>query len=170
MKYAAYGSNLHPRRLVERISTARLAGTSLLPDWSLHFHKRSLDGSGKCNIIRGGDGVHIAVFDISSDDEAILDRIEGVGIGYSKIVLDVPGFGGCMSYAAQSTHIDDTLIPYDWYMELVLEGALALRLPEEYRNSMRSREVQPDPDTDRNARRWATVDRVRAATQGMTRP
>ncbi len=141
-----------------------------MPHCSLHFHKRSLDGSGKCNIVRGGDGVHIAVFDISSDDEIILDRIEGVGVGYAKIVLGVPGFGDCMSYAAQQTHIDDTLMPYDWYVELVLEGAHALRFPADYLNGIRAKEVRTDPDTDRRNRRWATVDMVRAATRGMTSP
>lgn len=105
----------------------------------------------------------MAVFDIDIEDEIILDEIEGVGIGYSKLVLTVPGFGDCMSYAAEESHIDDTLIPYDWYKELVLAGARALQFPEEYVNGIHTIDTWRDPDPERRAQGWRTVDRVKAA-------
>jgi hypothetical protein len=164
MWYAAYGSNLHPLRLAERISSAQLVATSFLPDWSLHFHKRSKDGSGKCNILPGGDGIHIAIFDISAKDKLVLDDIEGLGLGYSETLLNVPGIGDCVSYSADESHIDDSLDIYDWYKELVLIGAQAHGFPEDYLNRIRSRPARRDPDPIRRVKNWKTVELVKAVT------
>lgn len=164
MWYAAYGSNLHPLRLAERISSAQLVATRFLPDWSLHFHKRSKDGSGKCNILSGGDGIHIAIFDISAKDKLVLDGIEGLGLGYSETLLNVPGIGDCLSYSADESHIDDSLDIYDWYKELVLIGAQAHGFPEDYLNRIRSRPACRDPDPIRRVKNWKTVELVKAGT------
>ena len=157
MRYAAYGSNLHPLRLSDRISSARLINTEFLPDWSLHFHKRSVDGSGKCNIVPGGSGVYVAVFDISDADKIVLDKIEGLGSGYNEISLAVPGIGDCVSYGAEDSYIRDSLIPYDWYKELVLVGARAHGFPANYVQRIEMVAAQPDSDSERSAKGWATV-------------
>ena len=162
MWYAAYGSNLHPIRLRERISSAQLVTTSFLPDWSLHFHKRSKDGSGKCNILSGGDGIHIAIFDISAEDKLALDNIEGLGLGYSETLLNVAGIGDCVSYCADESHIDSSLYPYDWYKELVLVGAQAHGFPEDYLNRIQSLQTRKDPDPNRSVKNWKTVELIKA--------
>lgn len=46
--YLAYGSNLHPIRMTERVPSARVLGAIELPDHLLAFNKRSTDGSSKC--------------------------------------------------------------------------------------------------------------------------
>ena len=49
--YLAYGSNLHPVRLTERVPSARFLGLTSLFGYQLRFHKRhEPDGSGKCNM------------------------------------------------------------------------------------------------------------------------
>ncbi len=164
MLYAAYGSNLHPLRLTQRIASARLVATRFLPGWSLHFHKLSQDGSGKCNILRGGDGVHFAIFDICTADKRVLDRIEGVGVGYSNASLSIPGLGDCATYAAQPSHIDDSLAPYDWYKELVLTGARLHGFPDKYLDRIESTLAHADPHPDRRIRSWKTVDWVKTGT------
>ena len=161
MLYAAYGSNLHPTRLIQRIASARLVGTALLPDWSLRFHKRSKDASGKCSIIKGEEGVHVAIFDISVEDKQVLDAIEGVGNGYAAISLDVPGFGRCGSYTAESSHVDDSLQPYDWYKELVLAGARFHGFPNAYVQRIETVSSIADPDAGRQAEQWQIVESVR---------
>lgn len=160
MLYAAYGSNLHPLRLSRRLATARLLGTSFLDDWSLRFHKRSVDGSGKCSIQNGSSGVHFAIYDISEADRQLLDTIEGVGSGYSEISIDVPGFGPCFSYAASDTHIDDSLIPYDWYKKLVLAGARAHGFPAAYIEKILSVASRRDPDLVRQQEMRGLVDLI----------
>lgn len=162
MLYAAYGSNLHPLRLTERTSSARLIATSFLPNWSLRFHKRSNDGSGKCNILSGADGIYVAIFDISAEDKLTLDGIEGLGIGYSETLLTVPDIGDCVSYVAVSSHINDSLAPYDWYKELVLAGARAHGFPDDYLNRISSLPTHRDPDPDRRVKSWKTVELVKS--------
>ena len=164
MKYAAYGSNLHPLRLSERIASAQLVATVFLPDWSLKFHKRSKDQSGKCSIRSGGDGVHLAVFEISRADKITLDKIEGLGSGYAEIAVCIPDFGRCVSYAATESHIDESLRPYDWYKELVLSGARFHGFPDDYVDQIESVPAIDDPDPVRRLREWKTVERVKAGT------
>ena len=151
MLYAAFGSNLHPVRLGLRTPSSRLIGTSRLPDWALHFHKRSVDGSGKCSISPGGTGVWLAIYDMSTEDKLVLDDIEGVGRGYEEIKLALPEFGRCWTYVAQASHIDEALSPYDWYSDLVLAGAGSLGFPEDYIRQSLVVETQPDPDSERRA-------------------
>ena len=161
MKYAAYGSNLHPSRLTQRTPSAQLIGPGFLPNWSLCFHKRSKDESGKCSIVAGDTGVHFAVFELSAADKLTLDSIEGVGVGYAEILLGIPGCGDCVSYIAEASHVDDTLQPYDWYKELVLEGMRFHGFPGHYLTPVESIAALGDPDPDRSARNWQTVELVK---------
>ena len=164
MRYAAYGSNLHPLRLTDRIPSAQFIATGHLPNWSLYFHKRSKDHSGKCNILVGDDGVHFAIFEISVKDKMTLGKIEGVGFGYSEISLSLPDFGDCVSYIAEKSHIDDSLRPYDWYKEFVLVGARFHGFPDEYLKRIESIRTLCDPNPDRRVKEWETVEMVRAGS------
>lgn len=175
VRYAAYGSNLHPLRLGRRLASATLRGTSFLPGWSLEFNKRSRDGSGKCSIRRGSPGVHLAVYDVSDADRRVLDQIEGVGDGYDELVLDVPGFGRCFSYSAADTHMDESLLPYDWYLRLVLTGALFHGFPEDYVGRIRTVATTNDPDGGRHRSMWDLVEsidvqRLHLAREGVAPP
>lgn len=157
MRYAAYGSNLHPVRLRERVASAQFISRGFVPDWGLCFHKRSKDGSGKCNIVPGHTGIHVAVFDISVEDKVELDAIEGIGSGYLHLDLQVPGIGVCATYAAADTHIDDTLLPYSWYRELVTLGAETHRFPAEYVNAIAAMPCCEDPDEARRSKNLETI-------------
>ena len=160
MRYAAYGSNLHLARLAERIHSARAVGTSFVPDWSLKCHKRSKDGSAKFNIVAGGEGVYVAIFEISANNKKILDRIEGVGIGYSTANLSIPEFGDCATYVAQESYVDESLHPYDWYKKLAALGAQAQRFPKSYRQMIDDIPAHEDPDADRSAANWRIVEAI----------
>jgi len=168
MRYAAYGSNLHSGRLGHRVASAQLLGTAFLPDWSLRFHKRSVDTSGKCSIQHGSSGVHFAIYEISYADRRVLDRIEGVGSGYDVINLDMPGFGQCFSYAASETHIDEALDPYNWYQALVLVGARALGFPSDYVEDIATVSARRDPDLARHQEMWDLVNLIQV--QGLHLP
>ena len=163
VQYAAYGSNLHPLRLGARTSSAQLVGIGYLPDWSLYFHKRSIDASGKCNIQNGSSGLYIAVYQMSVADKKELDQIEGVGKGYIDARIDVPGFGECATYLAAESHIDDALVPYDWYRELVLLGCRKLGLPADYVRRIEQMAVTQDADPRRCQDNWKIVEMLRAS-------
>ncbi|MDH3338146.1 MAG: gamma-glutamylcyclotransferase [Gammaproteobacteria bacterium] len=159
--YAAYGSNLHPRRLRARTASARLVGTGYLPGWSLRFHKRSADTSGKCSILKGSSGVYVAVYQMSPADKHILDGIEGVGCGYVDASIVVPGMGECATYIAADSHVDNALEPFDWYREIVLLGCKELGFPAAYARRIEQVTAATDPDPNRRQNGWNTVDKLR---------
>lgn len=151
MLYAAYGSNLHPLRLQQRTPSARLLGTAFSPDYSLRFQKWSLDGSGKCGIFKGSSGVHFAVYQLDSEEKSILDRIEGVGSGYEVEIIDLPGFGECITYVPSRSHVRHELEPYDWYHEIVLLGCELHGFPADYIERIRQETTSEDPDLERQS-------------------
>lgn len=161
LRYAAYGSNLHPLRLRLRVPSARLLGAGHLAANGLHFHKRSADGSAKCGILEPGDGVHVAVYEMRARDKPVLDAIEGLGAGYDQLDVDVAGFGLCFSYAAMASHISDCLKPYDWYREMVLIGCRRHGFPQGYIAEIGRISVDRDPDAERSRKNWEIVELLR---------
>lgn len=159
--YAAYGSNLHPQRLRERIRSATLRGTGFLRKYTLQFHKRGQDNSAKCGISDCGEGLHVAVYELDSADRKVLDGIEGVGKGYDVNEISVPGFDSCFTYVASRTHVDELLQPFDWYREMVLLGCLRHAFPAAYCERVAALPVIEDPDPVRRERNWRTVERLR---------
>lgn len=164
LRYAAYGSNLHPRRLTARVPSARLRGTGLLPGRSLHFHKQGMDGSGKCNVLPDGHGVYVAVYTLDAADKPMLDQIEHVGIGYEVAAVNVRGFGECFTYFATETHIVDELAPYCWYHELVVQGCCFHDLPADYLAGVSAIARVRDPDKRRRRKNWNLIHSMRRST------
>lgn len=157
LAYFAYGSNLHPLRLLARTPSCVLHCTAHLAAHVLRFHKRGADRSGKADVVPGGsdDRVHGAVYLMSRADKARLDRIEGLGAGYTHRDVTVVTPGGPMSvfcYQAMETHIEPDLPPFSWYRELVLAGARHHGLPNAYVRAIERVYCVPDPDRQRAAR------------------
>ena len=153
MTYFAYGSNMLRRRLQERVASAVPLGVARLDGYSLRWHKRSKDGSGKCDAYRTDDAADCiwgVLYEMDASDKPVLDGIEGVGVGYDAIEvngdLDGKVLRAC-TYVA--TDIDATLKPYDWYKGLVLAGAKEAGLPEEYITGVEAAGSIEDPDDDR---------------------
>jgi len=149
--YAAHGSNLHPARLALRLPGVRFIGTAAVTGRNLRFHKRSIDKSGKCDIPAGDGLIHVAIYEMTRDEKAQLDKIEGVGMGYTVETINVAGFGECFTYVAELSYIDNRLRPYSWYKSLVLAGCEALDLPSDYMEGIREISAAEDPDKERNA-------------------
>ncbi len=165
--YFAYGSNLHPLRLRERTPSARLIGHAAVVGYRLYFHKRGVDGSAKCNLLSTGeDKVQAwgAVYTLSAADKAVLDSIEGVGRGYQvhHVTVQLAGEGHeAFMYRAQSSHIDDTLLPFSWYKELVLMGAAFHVMPKEYIAGIAQVAGVEDQDQARAARYLRLLENMR---------
>lgn len=156
LHYLAYGSNLHPLRLRERVPSAQLQGVVELPRMGLRFHKRGADLSGKCDLVRvpNGDLSYGAVYTLAEAEKHLLDQVEGLGAGYEQTWIDTRLNGGhcrAFAYAASASHIDQSLLPYCWYRQLVLAGARYLSLPEAYIDAIATVQATADPDPQRDA-------------------
>lgn len=157
--YFAYGSNMCHDRLRERVPTTRYEFVARLPEHALRFHKRSADGSGKADAYFTGDPedeVWGTVAHVPDEDRSGLDRAEGVGYGYQIEEVVVYGPDGVpqtvFTYVAQASHIKPDLKPYDWYLALVVDGARARALPEDYVESIASVDAVVDPEPFRKTR------------------
>ena len=158
--YFAYGSNMSRVRLGTRIQNAEPLGIVTLTGYRLRFHKVGKDGSAKCDAWHTGksrDTVFGVLYSMSRDEFAILDRIEGRGTGYDRHTLTVTDSTGRQMAAETyiATHIDSSLQPFCWYLEHVLQGALATGLPDDYVAAIRAVPAAMDPDRQRHARELA---------------
>jgi len=157
----AYGSNLHPRRIGGRIASARLVATGSVPGRRLAFHKVGMDGSAKCDAPRGRGRVYGALYALDEDDWPLLDGYEGCGAGYERAPLEVrvgDEVVQATTYLAQPGHIDPELRPYDWYIRLVVAGAVYHRFPSEYIEEIAAVPACVDPDEERAAEIWAMLE------------
>lgn len=156
--YFAYGSNLLRERLHSRCHGAVPAGLATLRDHRLTFDKVSTDGSGKCAFEPStGDHVYGALYRVHLSDLDALDQHEGVGHGYERtsITLAVEGGPEVRATTYTATKRRPALLPYDWYLALVLAGAVQNRLPERYLRSLQERNFKIDPEISRASRREA---------------
>jgi gamma-glutamylcyclotransferase len=164
MKYFSYGSNMLEQRLCakNRVSDASCVGAASIHGYKLRFHKKSTDESGKCNMLFTGDQTDIVygvVYDIPVAQLPNLDQAEGFGKGYHHEPLSVRLLDGTqicsMGYIADNGFIEDSLIPYDWYHNLVVAGAEQHVLPANYILALQAVRHVPDPKPERKNRREA---------------
>lgn len=159
--YFAYGSNLLARRLEARVPVLADLGCHRLDGYTLRFHKRGRDGSGKGDVVATRDAgarVHGAVYRLDDDALAKLNVIEGVGAGYRLEAIRLPGLPDCVCYVAEETAIDPALQPYTWYLALVVAGARARGCPVDYVQWLAQTPAVIDTDLARTAAAYRLLD------------
>ena len=151
--YFAYGSNLLPHRLQARCPSAHFLEVATAEGFGLDFSKIGQDGSGKATIFEAGDAQVVgALFELHVDDQPALDRFEGKGFGYDRHdSFEVITLGGwekvsCRTYIAPDQHRDPDLLPWDWYLHLVLAGSLHHDMPADYVARFRAEAHAPHHD------------------------
>lgn len=137
--YFAYGSNMLSARLIARCPSARALDNAKANAYKLSFCKKRRDGSAKATLRPTDQGEAYGVlFALDAADLEALDGFEGRGKGYDRddafpvIDLSSGEERRVITYLAQAGHIDDTLMPFDWYRALVLAGAWEHGLPGHY--------------------------------------
>jgi hypothetical protein len=163
LKYLAYGSNLHPERLRDRGVSVELIAKVALPGRKLIFQKIGMDGSAKCDIMESSSGnsvVWCALYAIEVAGIAKLDGFEGLGSGYERRLLELEDHGSAFAYVASPEATSSTMLPFDWYREMVVAGALYHRFPDGYVEEIRAVQATEDPDPQRRARSEATLKKL----------
>ena len=152
----AYGSNMLSSRIQERCPSARALGVAELHGHELKWHKRSKDGSGKCDVVLSKDEKRIVygvLFEIAESEKRELDKAEGLGNGYEEKQAPVVFEGKSRAVTLYSaTNTDSSLKPYTWYKAFVVAGAKEHKLPSEYRRKLEAVEATQDPDSKRHER------------------
>ena len=152
----AFGSNMSRPRLRARTPSARFVTIGELKGHVLCWHKRSRDGSGKCDVVAtggGNDGVWGVLFEIHRSEKTHLDRAEDLHRGYTEATIEIiTTRGRIAAHTYQATDIDGSLRPFDWYKAFVVSGARQHGLPADYVRGLEQVPSIPDPDADRAAR------------------
>lgn len=151
LHYLAYGSNLHPHRLQQRAPSATPLAVVRLIDQRLTFHKRSKDGSGKCNLMpEDADMAYGVIYEMTSNDMAALDGVDGPGYLGQLIGVAIGGQKYIPTiYVARSASIDESLAPYSWYLDLIVHGAQYFNFPSNYISALQSVPSVSDDDAGR---------------------
>ena len=159
--YLAYGSNMLTEWLQDRCESAQAIGVAFAAGYDLEFSKRSIDKSGKATLAKVAQPRRQAygvLFKIRKSDLCALDRAEGYGRGYNRFgnfsvtVLPDREQAQVTTYIASACAVDDSLKPYDWYLALVICGAIQHKLPEAYITSLRDIPFITDPKPNRETR------------------
>lgn len=87
--YIAYGSNLNIPQMRMRCPTARIIGTSEIPDYRLLF-KGSQSGAYLTVEPSEGYRVPVGVWEVGAEDELALDHYEGYPRFYYKAEMKLP--------------------------------------------------------------------------------
>jgi len=155
MLYFAYGSNLQEVRFNSRIR-AEFKSLAVLRGYRLVFHKPGAGNSGKATIILdGGSSTEGALFAYSEQDHQILKKIEA---GYSVVEITVHTSNGdvrALTFIADA--LDPSLLPFDWYVALIVDGGRRLGLSAAYLARLEALPTKIDPDAERSAREWAFI-------------
>lgn len=160
----AYGSNMNLNRLAKRVPSAMKVTNAFLPGHKLVCNKISNDGSAKANIKKTDVPAEIVwgvLFSIDSNEKALLDKAEGLGKGYIEGILTLFDETN-NSYAAQiyigdNNFLDNTLLPYDWYKEFIVSGAIQNKLPAEYILQLQSIACIRDHDEARRIKNYSIL-------------
>ena len=146
--YIAYGSNLNIRQMRMRCPSARIIGTSEIPDYELLF-KGSKTGSYLTIEPKEGSRVPVAAWEVSAEDELALDRYEGFPTFYYKkdMLLPIKGIrSGKIRMRKTFVYIMHEErpfgVPSDFYMQTCLSGYRSFGFDSRYlaeviRNSRR---------------------------------
>jgi hypothetical protein len=144
-------------RLLQRLPMARFLAIAQLKQHRLSFRKNDAGESGKCDVEFTGNSADIVIgviYQVSDEDQIILDQYEGLGWDYDSKQVEVTTHSEetLSAFTYTALNIDTSMTPYHWYKEHVLRGAIEHGFPAEYIRFIEHFESKPDPDQQRSER------------------
>ena len=143
-QYFAYGSNVLLERLRERCPSSTAIAPACARDWGITFTKRGRDGSGKATLVRADSAKLDAfgmIYDIDVAEGVDLDAAEGYGydrVDNFQVHNAIDGTSRkVVTYIARDDAIVQHLHPFDWYLALVIAGAIQNKLQCDHVTNLR---------------------------------
>ena len=140
--YAAYGSNLDPRRMGERCPHSPLQGTGWLVGWRLTFggEEHGWDGALATIVQDLFEQVFVALYDVTDEDVAVLDGWESADTGlYRKTRVRVDTLNGGQVAWAYVLDAYEGGLPSASYLGVLADAAEAADAPADYVAALRAR-------------------------------
>lgn len=145
MMIFSYGSNMHLNRIKKRVPSAKLVAVAYITKYQLRLHKVSKDGSAKADAFFTDDKSDIiwgTIIEINEEEKLKLDRAEGLGYGYNEKSIAVHTKENeiikANIYVADEKAINPDLLPFNWYLQYIIEGAKAANLPKDYQEFIKT--------------------------------
>jgi gamma-glutamylcyclotransferase len=161
--YAAYGSNLHPIRISDRLPSAQFQGTAYLSAYRFQFNMTGADDSAKGNIMETGDPgdrIYVALYHIHESERSDLDRFEGPIYSVEPVQVTCVKTGepiDAFLYIGRGDCLTTDLKPYDWYKAITLLGMRYQAFPEDYIAGVEAVDAIADPDEERKVRHESLI-------------
>jgi len=142
--YAAYGSNMDPLQMQLRAPHSPAAGSGWLLGWRLTFGGEDLGWEGAlATVVESddpGEQVFVALYDLSHQDEELLDDWEGSDLGlYEKIRVRVATLEGDVTAWLYVLDAYEGGLPSARYLGIIADAAEAAGAPDDYVNALRER-------------------------------
>ena len=140
--YAAYGSNLDPRRMGERCPHSPLQGTGWLVGWRLTFggEEHGWDGALATIVQDHFEQVFVALYDVTDEDATVLDGWESADTGlYRKTRVRVDTLNGGQVAWAYVLDAYEGGLPSASYLGVLADAAEAAGAPADYVAALRAR-------------------------------
>lgn len=147
--YAAYGTNLDPRRMAERAPSSPVYSSGWMRGWRLTFAGQDLGWDGPLStVVEDADSnVFVMLYDITEHDEHNLDAWEGADLGlWRKIRVRVHALSG--DVVAWIYVLDDYEggLPSARYLSVLAESAEAGGAPHDYIQRLREHPCRPSSE------------------------
>lgn len=142
--YAAYGSNLDPRQMLQRAPFSPHMGTGWLRGWRLTFGGEEIGWEGAIATLAEDpeSSVFVSIYDLTTHDESNLDEWEGVNTDlYRKIRVRVETLSGSLLCYLYLLNSYEGGRPSARYLEIMINAALEAGAPDDYLNELRSWKV-----------------------------
>jgi len=143
--YAAYGSNLDPRQMLERAPHSPVRGPGWLVGWRLSFAGADLGWEGALATVVEDPthSVFVMLYEIASEDEALLDRWEGSDLDiHRKIHVRIQTLEGEESAWLYVVDAYEGGLPSARYLGILAEAARAAGAPDDYVRALMERPCQ----------------------------
>lgn len=155
--YFAYGSNLLTGRLADRCPSARYHAVACVEDLAIEFSKEGReDGSGKATLVPShGHRLYGVVYEVELGELEILNRIES---GYDlkhDFKVSRPDTGTPLTvktYIAPEQGRKPGLKPFDWYLALIVAGAIEHGFPRAVISAYQGMEFQTGNEGENKSR------------------
>ncbi len=145
-------------RLQARCPSAVFVGPAFVCGYELQFSKRSIDCSGKATIVESKDSfqkLYGAIFQIDESEIGKLDKAEGSDYerreDFCVVKLDDDQETKVTTYVAKPTATNVSLVPFDWYKNLIIAGARQSGLPVSYISMLERHISVSDPVATRKS-------------------
>jgi gamma-glutamylcyclotransferase (GGCT)/AIG2-like uncharacterized protein YtfP len=140
--YAAYGSNMDPAQMRMRCPHSPVAGAGWVEGWRLTFgaEEHGWEGALATIVEEPGARVYVGLYDVTKEDERVLDAWEGADTGlYRKVRVRVASLEGDVLAWVYVLDGFEGGLPSARYLGVLADAAEAAGAPDDYVAELRSR-------------------------------